>query len=338
MAMAKKWMMFAIILGSIGAVSAAVEVPPGSVGADTVFIIYADVKHLTPDRLRTAAFAILGENVEQANDFIAKFKERYEKTAAAGVESITVVGTSTQRVADAGDELAADPNNRRRNLNPPVVYFHMKGAGDVKALAALMTKDMPEKDRDEVLFEHEDDWVIMHRKNQNPPDKEDAGRARVFNEALETIREAAIGLVMVPDARMKTELDRQAQRDASPKLIKSAFPALGSSKWITLAIALGNDPGLKMTANTADNKSAGQLRDAVDTALDQLKHPGENAGPMALIGPMLSPMADGLKPMINGTSVTSSLNGDGLKTIANLITTFRAMAPQPPKAPGAKPQ
>ena len=74
----------------------------------------------------------------------------------------------------------------------------------------------------------------------------------------------------------------------------------------------------------------------MDTALDGLKNPPEGAaGPMIFLGPILAPLADGLKPAVNGNRVSTGLQGDALKTIANLIVTFRANA-APPPAPGAR--
>ena len=278
-----------------------------------------------------------------ANDFIAKFRDRYDQATKAGVTSITIVGTSSQHIEDAEGELGADPNAepRRRSMNPPVVYYHLKPNGDIKALEKVMTQDLPEKQAHDVRFEQMENWAVMHQKNQTPPAKVDADRTRAFADALATIPEAAIGLVFIPDAKTKTEMSKTAARAETPKLLKDALPALSGSKWLTLAIALGNDPGIKLSANTADTKSAKTLNDTVNSALDDLKdkaaNPGQGGGPMAFIGPMIAPLLDGLRPATNGNAVTVNLKGQPLNSIANLIATFSAMRPPQPKAiPGTQ--
>jgi hypothetical protein len=85
-------------------------------------------------------------------------------------------------------------------------------------------------------------------------------------------------------------------------------------------------------------QAARQLSDAVVAALDNLKQGDPNGGPLAMIGPMLGPLVDSLKPTSAGSAVTCSLRGEGLNTIANLIVTFRnAQTPPPPPSDGSKP-
>ena len=314
---------------------AAIDLPPESIGADTVFVIHADAEHLTPDKLRVATFLVLGDNAERATDFIAKFRERFDKLTKAGVESISVIGTSAQRVSDAENELGVDPNAPpRRTMNPPVVYFHMKAGGDPKVVEQVMTQDLPAKQKDDTRFEQEENWLVMHQKTQTPPEKTDAERAGEFADALATMPDAAVRLVMIPDARTKADMTRVSQQENAPKLAKAAFPSLGTSKWITLAISLGNNPKLMATANTSDPQAARKLHDAVNTALDDLKeqanNPGPNAGPMVFLGPIIAPLLEGLRPTTQGNNVSASLSGDPLNSIANLIATFRMNAPAPP--------
>jgi len=337
-----------VILAAKASFAAPVDLPPDSIGADTVFVIHADAEHLSPGLLRTAAGVVLGDNVERANDFISTFQDRYDKATKAGVTSITIVGTSSQRMADAENQLGADPNAepRRQSMNPPVIYYHLKAGADVKALEKVMTQDLPEKQRADVRFEQMDNWAVMHQKNQTPPEKVDADRTRAFADAFATIPDAAIGLAFIPDAKTKTEMNKAAGREESPKFMKDALPVLSGSKWLTLAIALGNDPGIKLSATTADAKSAKALTDAANGELDDLKdkaaNPGQG-GPMAFIGPMIAPLLDGLRPISNGNAVSVNLKGQPLNSIANLISTISAMRPpQPPNAtpgtakPGAK--
>ncbi len=314
--------------------AAGIELPPEAIGPDTFFVIHADAAHLTPDQIRAAAATAMGDNADQANDFIASFRERYDKAVKAGVESVVVIGTSSQRVGDAGNNLNADGKQNQRGMNPPVVWFRLKAGGDMKALEQALMKDVPEKQRGEILFDQVENWVVMHRKGQEAPEKLDPVRSRAFSDALGTMSESAIRLAMIPDAKIKEEMNKFAGRDAAPKLAKDALPPLSASRWITIAVALGNNPGLTISANTADGASARQLRDAVDRALEDLKHPPENGGPLVILGPMLAPLADGMKPMMNGSIVTSSLKGEPLNHLVTMITTFR-MAARPP-APPAK--
>ncbi len=315
--------------------SAPADLPPDSIGADTVFVIHADVEHLTPGLLRTAATVVLGDNAESAKDFIAAFTDRYEKATKAGVQSVTIIGTSSQRVADAEGQLGADPNAeaRNRSMNPPVAYYHVKAGADVKAIEKVMTQDMPEKQVADVRFEQMDNWVVMHQKNQTPPEKVDADRTKAFVDALATMPDAALGLVFIPDARTKGDINKAIAREQTPKFMKDALPVISAGKWMTLAITLGNDPGIKATAATTDEKSARQLTDAVNASLDDLKDKAANpggGGPMALIGPMVAPILDGFRPVGSGSNVTVNLKGQSLNSVANSVVTIRSMLPQQP--------
>ncbi len=327
---------FAFLTACFSAAQAAeVELPPDSIGADTVFVIRADARHLTPDSLRTALLIVLGENAERTNDFVAKFRDRYDRATHAGLESITVIGTSTQCMADAETELGVDANanvnaKRRSAPNPPVVYFHLKAGGDAKAVEQVMTEGLPPKQREDARFEPMDNWLVMHQKNQTPPEKPDVDCARAFAEALGTTGDSAVGMAFIPDAKTQKDMNAFAKRDSAPKLAKEMLPALATSKWITLAIALGNNPGLTAKANTIDAPSARQINDAVSGALDDLlqsANGGNNAGAMIFLGPILKPLAEGLRPISSGNMVSVKLTGEPLNLIANLIVTFRFNGP-----------
>lgn len=344
--MGSKWLaaLASIVLLAAGVTRAAApDLPPESIGADTIFVIHADARHLSPDLLRTAANVVLGDNADRAKDFIARFQERYDKLISGGVESITVIGASGQRVSDAEKELDADPNAppARRNANPPVVYFHLNARGDSKIIEQVFTKDLPEKQKAKMRFEQMDNWVVMHEENQKPPEKEDAARTRAFSDALGTMTDASVAIAFIPDERLKKQMNKGAERVESPKVAREALPALSTSKWVTLAIALGNNPGATASANTADPASAKQLDAAINDGLDDLKQQAGNgeAGAMIFLGPIIQPLVDALKPTTSGNVVTVKLQGEPLTLIANLIATFRPPAPaatQPGTAP--KPQ
>ena len=57
-------MTFLVILATKASFAAGVDLPPDSIGADTVFVIHANAEHLSPGLLRTAAGVVLGENAE----------------------------------------------------------------------------------------------------------------------------------------------------------------------------------------------------------------------------------------------------------------------------------
>lgn len=329
-----------LALATLPARAAGVDLPPDSIGPDTIFVIRADAQRLSPDLLRGAVFSVLGENAERLNDFMAKFCERYEKATAAGVESIYVVGSSTQRVSDAEKELVPEAEGARRSrrpMNPPVVYFRVKPTVNESALEQLMTRDLSEKQKQDVRFEPMDNWVVMHQKDQTPPEKVDADRAQAFSEALASTAESAVALVVIPDARMKGEMTRASGRDGTPELAKKALPILQSSRWMSLAMTLGNNPQLSAKVNAADADGAAQLRDAASSALDKLKEQAPNqGGPMAFIAPMLTPLIEGVRPTLSGTMVGSTLKGEPLNMIANLIVMFRVGQP-PATAPAPAP-
>ncbi|HWE00955.1 MAG TPA: hypothetical protein VG326_01000 [Tepidisphaeraceae bacterium] len=330
-----------VVLAASVSFAAVADLPPDAIGSDTVFVIHADAQRLTPGMLRTAANVVLGENAERTNGFISAFQDRYDKATKAGVISVTVIGTSSQRVTDAENQLGVDPNAppQRQSMNPPVVYYHMKAGGDIKAVEKAMTQDMPEKQRQDVRFEQMDDWVVMHEKLQTPPEKVDGDRARAFADAMATQPDAAIGFVYIPDARTKAQMSKTAVRDGSSKLMTDGLPVLSASKWITLAITLGNDPGIKASVLAADAKSARKLSDAAESDLNDLKdkaaNPGQGGGPMALIGPMIAPLLDGFKPVVSEALVTVNLKGQPLNSVANLVATISALRPQQPPKPAA---
>ena len=342
-----KTKLFMLAAASIVALSAAVgrsavELPPDSVGPDTIFVIHADSAHLTPALLRKSAEVVLGDNIDSASSFLAKFQDRFDKATAAGLDSVTIMGTTGQRIEDAGAEVGVNPDGtprRRTRPNPPVVYYHMRAGGDANAIEQVVTQDIPEKQKQDLRFEPMDNWIVMHEKHQTPPEKVDADRAAAFTAAFGTIPDAAVGIVVIPDARMKAEMQKAAQRKGTPELARSALPVMAGSKWMILSITVGNDPAAMATVNTTDAISAGTLRQTASAALDDLKEQMNEAseGPMVLIGPLVSPLLDGFKPSANGNSVTVSVKGDTLNSLANLFMTIRSFSPPPPAAADQKP-
>ena len=323
------------------AARAEVELPPESVGPDTVFVVRADAHHLTPDLLRTAVNGVLGDNADRAKDFVATFTDRYERLTRAGLESITVIGTSTQRISDAEREVAADPNAppRRRMQNPPVIYLHVAAGADVHTIEDVLTQGSPEAQRADLRFEQLDNWIVMHDKDQNPPEKVDADRGKAFAQALDTLPDAAAALAVIPDVRLKGQMEQAAARDETPKFLKAALPILAASQFMTIGVALGNDPNLKLSVKALDQPSAQKLSDAVGAALDEFKaqiNDGQGGGRMAFIGVLVGPMLDAFRPSTAGAVVTVSLRGETLTSMSNLIFTLRSFAPPPggPNGPG----
>lgn len=329
-----------IIMSAFAMGAAAPDLPPDAIGADTVFVMHADAQHLTPDLLRAASFAALGDNADRAKDFLTRFNEKYDKAIRAGVKSITIVGTSGQRVTDAGKELDADPNdpNKRPPPNPPLVYFHTKGAGAAKAIEAVVTKDMPAAQREPLQFEEADDWVVMHEKTQNPPDKPDAARAKAFSDALISLGEPAVAVAIIPDARSRQTMLQQSKDKKAARFAKVGLPAVADMKWLTVAATLGNNPSVNVAFNAADEKSARDLKAAIDAQLDEIKQQiAGGEGPMLILGPMLTPVLESLRPNARGSFVTTNVSGDGLTSIANLIVTSQVMFERGQQAPTTKP-
>ena len=318
-------------LTCISARAAAPMLPPDAIAPDTVAVIHMDAAHFTPDSLRTAAQTLLGPNAQKADDMLGKFTEKYNKASKAGVDGLTIVAGAKAKKA-AGDAPAANADEPPAHGRSPmdsgngILYMHLKPGADVKAIESMMKADMPADKAEQTLFDRNKDYLVVHEKTQLLPGTPDAARARTFSDALGTVSEASVQIAFIPDASAKAEMLKSAEKEGAPKGVKETLPLLANSKWITLAVNFGNSPGLTVTANTADVGSGKQLSDSINSALadakQQAANPGPNAGAMGMIGPMIAPMLEGLKPSQAGSNVSMSLKGDSLKMIANLIMQF----------------
>ncbi len=340
-------MALVMAIGGWQARAAAPALPPDSVAPNTLAVIHMDAAHFNPDALRTAAKAVLGENADRANDAIAKFQEKYDKAANAGVQAMTIVMTrQSKKAADdagAGSGPGAGPGPgaaARQNQPDTVVYWQLKPGADIKAVKAAATADMPPADRNNAVFEEQGRFLAMHEKNKPLPTGHDAALARTFSDALGTIGDASVQIAVIFDAEAKAEMLKDAQKPDAPKGMKDAAPLLANSKWVTIAVNFGNAPGITATANTADAGSAKQLSDDINTALDDMKQQANNpngGGAAAMFAPLIASLADGLKPTQTGSQVSVGIKGQSLNMIAGIAMQFMGGPGGPGGAPRRSP-
>jgi hypothetical protein len=296
-----------VAMACLRAQGAGQVVPFGSVGDDTILLIHISGAHCSPEALKEAAKVVLGANAAKADDGIAKYKEMYDKAVAAGIEGATI---AVREEKPAGDAPRKEPK--------PVVYFQLKEGADIEAVKKLVTSDMSAADRESAVFEKLPlGELVMYEKGSPPPANFDKDRALPFAEALATVGDAAVRIAFVPTAHLK---EKMVKEEAPIKGMKEAASALANAKWTTVSVHLGNAPGMKSTVNTADAGSAKQLSDAINAVLDELKQQAANPkpdNPMAMFGPLVAPLIEGLRPATDGTKVTMGIKGEALANIAN---------------------
>ncbi|HET6250986.1 MAG TPA: hypothetical protein VFE47_25075 [Tepidisphaeraceae bacterium] len=336
---------FALVaaMTSLQARAAAPALPPDVIAADTIAVVHVDSAHFNPDQLQSAATAVLGANANKVDEQIKQFKAKYDKAAAAGAEAITLVSGAPKK-ADAAAPAApaapgAAPAAEEKNDGNPIFYIQLKPGADAKAIEAMITEDMPAAEKDKTLFDQAGNFLAVHQKGQAFPVTPDAARTAIFTEALGTISEGSIQIAFVPDQNTRNEMLKNLE--AAPKGLKDATPILAKAKWMTLSINLGNNPGISATANAASDADAKALSDSINTSLTDLKaqaaNPGPNAGALALVGPLVGQLIDGLKPTTTGTQVTVALKTDTLKMIAGFAANMGMLGAGPGGA-GAPPQ
>jgi hypothetical protein len=277
------------------------------VGDDTILLIHVSAAHCSPDALKEAAKVVLGANAAKADEGIAKYKEKFDKAVAAGIEGATL--------AIQEDKPAGDAPHKQ---NKPVVYFQLKEGADIEAVKKLVTSDMSAVDRESAVFERLPlGELLMYEKGNPPPATFNKDRALAFSEALSSAGDASVQIAFIPTAHLK---EKMVKEEAPIKGAKEAAAALANAKWTTVSLSLGHAAGLKSTVNTADAGSAKQLSDAINVLLDELKQQAANPkpdNPMALFGPLVAPLIDGLRPATDGTKVTMGIKGETLANIAN---------------------
>jgi murein DD-endopeptidase MepM/ murein hydrolase activator NlpD len=298
--------------------AAAPVLPPGAIDADTVVVAHADAASFTPESVRKAATAILGPNAAQGNQGLAKFEEKYNAVLKAGGQSLTMVSEDKSKAAGAADGAAA-PSGQG------IMYIQLKPGADVDAIEKTILEDMRAEEREKAVFEKKGDFLVMHQKGEIPPILPDAGRAKVFSDALSSVSDAAIQIAFVPNQAARDKAKQQA--GGAPKQVQDAMPILTNSKWVTIAVKLGNAPAATATANTADVASAQKLTDDINGFLAYMKQTAANPnaggqagpGPEAMIAMMVAPLADSLKPTTNGTNVSITITGQAVSGIAQMF-------------------
>jgi hypothetical protein len=334
--------------------AAAPALPPDAVGPDTTVVVHMDAANLTPDAMRQAAGSALGNQSpsrQQIEQQIAKFQEKYEQAIKAGVLSITMVAT-THEMTGANPEVPGpghNPGAEGSAKSQGFVYVQLKPGANASDVQRMISDNMEPEEREKAAFDHQGNFLIVHEKGQQPPSRPDPARAKQFSDALGRTGNAAFVVAFVPDAAIRDQARQQANNAQGPRELQDAMPVLANSRWATVAINLGNSPGLVITDETADANSATKLTTAINSALAQLKQMAQGAqngqgGPMAMFAPMLAPLADALKPVQNGSTVTVSLSGPALSMVANTVAQFAPMLGMgrggpggPGRGPGARP-
>lgn len=308
-----------VALMGLSARAAAPELPPDAVTAQTIAVIRADSAHCNPDALKAAAYSILGANASKTDEALAKFKEKFDKVQETGVEAMTLVMTKPAEPKSAEPTAAA--------------YLMLKDGSDPKAVEKMIREQMPENKKDDSAFEEQGKYLVIHQKNQPLPTGPDAAKSQVFADALGSISDAAIQIAFIPDADMKEKMSKSGAEGDAPPYAKDAVPIVVNAKWITLAVALGDTPGLTFGINAGDDASATKLADDITAGLEDLKKQAANGGgPGAMFGPLVPQIADAMKPTTRGGVVSAGLKGKPLTTIAMLVMQFTGMGAGGPGA------
>lgn len=328
-----------LLLCGIRANGAAPKLPEKAIGPDTIVVIHMGGATLTPDALRQAAEAVLGDNAARANDQIAKYQEKYDKAIKAGVQSMTFVGRfDPQADAKAAKPKpaaanAADQGNENSDANNGVAYIRLKPGADTAAIQKMLSDEMDPAQKAKTVFNKDGEFLVMHQKDEKLNASGDRTRMRQFAEAINQAPAAGIVLAFVPNQGVRDKYQKEDQTQLPP-FMTQAMPAVLNSKWVTLAMTPGKNPSLTITDNAADDASAKLLTDSVNAGLTQMKEMAQQAqngqggagNPMAMmLAPMLAPLADAMKPTQAGTKVTVTLQGPALGMIAQTGMQLGAM-------------
>jgi hypothetical protein len=301
----------------IRAQAAAPTLPPEVIGSNTIGVIHVDAAHLNPDALQGTATAVLGPNASKVAEQLKTFKEYFDKANTAGVIAVTAVMGSEKKVEGA-------PPTDGPGKPDSVVYFQLKAGADVKAIEAMATDKMPPAEKEKTVFDQAGDFLAMHPKDAEFPVKPDAARTALFTTALGTIGDAALQVAIVPDDKTRAQV--LAMADSVPPAMKDIVPLAAKCQWMTLAVTLGNSPAISLTVDAAADDDGKKMATVMNTGLDDLKkqiaNPGPDAGIMVLVGPMVSPLIDGLRPSQEGTQVTTTIKTDALKLIGTIAGTL----------------
>ncbi|MDB5292129.1 MAG: hypothetical protein JWL69_3370 [Phycisphaerales bacterium] len=299
--------------------------PPDAIGADTVMVMHADSSTFTPDGVRKAATAVLGPNAAQGNQGLAKFEEKYNAVLKAGGQSVTMIQGDKPKAAAGAPEAGPGANSQG------VVYIQLKPGADVDAIQKAISDEMQPTERENAVFEKKGDFLMMHKKGEAPPVAADATRAKVFSDALSSVSDAGLQIAVVPNQAARDEIKKGAA--TAPKELRDAVPVLANSKWVTIAVKLGNAPAATATANTADAESAQKLADGMNAFVANMKQAaanpnGQAAGPEAMIAMMIAPLADSLKPTTDGTNVSVTITGKAVSGVAQMFMGAQGGGPQ----------
>ena len=318
---------FIVLLAAAGlSRAAAPQLPDKAVGADTIMMVHMDGSTLTPEALRQAVQNVLGaNNAATANQQIAKYQEKYDKAMKAGVQSVTFVASDQNATKPAASQPDDTPSNG-------IGYVQLKPGADATAVQKMISDEMDPEKRPNWVFSHEGNFVVMHEKTEKLPATPDRSRAAQFSDAIDQSPSAGMLIVFVPNQASRDQYDKSDKTKLPPFFQQIALEVL-KSKWSTVAINVGNKPGLVATANAADEASATQMADGVNAGVAYVKQEaqkarnGQNAqnGLIMMVLPMVAPLADTLKPTQAGNRVTVTLEGQPLQTIAQMGMGFLNM-------------
>jgi len=221
----------------------------------------------------------------------------------------------------------------------------LKPGADAGAVEKMIREEMKPEDQAKTAFERQGNFLMVHEKDTKMSAKPDPARAKQFMDALEHSSKAAVVVAFIPNQAMRDQAKNQPKDQNLPKWMQDAMPVAINSQWATFALNFGQSPSIVVTDQTADEQSAKTLNDSINAALAELRQLAQNAnqggggGGMAMFAPMLAPLANALKPVQQGSTVTVQLNGPALRmiaeTAANLAPMFMGPGGQGPGAGGA---
>jgi hypothetical protein len=238
-----------LILASLPAIAAMPAPPDQLIGENTVLLISINGDQLTPDVLRAAAQAVLGENAAIARQPLDRFQQFYDQARQAGVQSVCIIVSRPGVPAlDVKLRQDADPAAAQKLMAPRFVVGGQQ-----------------------VTSQRIGDDLVLYQQNPPPQTAPSAARAKMVNEALANAGDQALVVIFAPTQFLRDTVNRELAHDSVPSFLKTVGPDFFNSRWTTLAITLGAAPSLKWTIQQPDAASAGKLMEKIPQALAQLK-------------------------------------------------------------------
>jgi hypothetical protein len=311
-------------------------IPASGITNDTFLVVHMVGAKVDPASVEAAARSVLGANFPpQAQEGLAKYKEKYDEYAKAGAESVTMV-------------VSGDPTKDTATSKPqPLIYLKLKPGSDHAAVEQKIRADEAKEGKgdDKTEISHEGDYLVMREKGTPPPGSSpaNADRAKLFSDAMSGA-DKAVAFAFVPTDALRDKMKQEAANagPGSPPWAKSLAPLLADGKWARADLSLGDNPTLGVTLLAADENSAKQINDITIQAAgqlkamaDQLKQAGAQNPQYASMATSMGALADALKPTQDGAKVKLSVDGKTVgPAVMSMVMMFGGQAGGAPRPGG----